>query len=107
MSNRFRAALTGCLLMAAATSAQQAAEPTVAAAMARMQAQDAAGAARILERETAREPANVQAWRVLGAAYQRIGDLDRALAANRTAHELTPAWAPTMYNIGVVYALKH
>ena len=45
-------------------------EPTMAAAAARMQAQDPAGAARILEAITAREPANGRAWRMLGIAYQ-------------------------------------
>jgi hypothetical protein len=90
-----------------AIAAQPAPEPTVAAAMARLQAQDPPGAARILESITAHDANNVQAWRVLGVAYQRAHDLDRALAANRRAHELTPEWPPTMYNIAVVYALKH
>jgi ribosomal protein L24E len=75
--------------------------------MARMQAQDPAGAARILEAVIAREPDNLQAWRVLGVAYQRANELDRALAANRKAHDLAPGWPPTMYNMAVVYALKH
>ena len=95
------------MLTAALAGAQPLPEPTVAAAMARLQAQDPPGAIRILDAVTTREPGNVQAWRVLGVACQRAGDLDRALAANRRAHELTPAWAPTMYTLGVVFALKH
>ena len=94
-------------VVAAALQPAPAPEPTVAAATARLQAQDPAGAVGILESIIAHDATNVQAWRVLGVAYQRAHDLDRALAANRRAHELTPAWPPTMYNIGVVYALKH
>jgi FG-GAP repeat protein/VCBS repeat protein len=107
MSNRFRTATAACVLAVAAARAQQPQEPTIAAATARLQAQDPAGAARMLEAITARDAANVQAWRVLGVAYQRANDLDRALAANRKAHELAPGWPPTMYNLGVVYALRH
>ena len=49
-------------------------DATVAAAAARLQAQDPAGAARILEAVTMREPANGRAWRMLGVAYQRTKD---------------------------------
>ena len=113
MSNRFRLALVACVAVGTGAYAQQpppqpqTPPPTVAAAMARLQAQDPAGAARLLEVVTAQEATNVQAWRVLAVAYQRANDLDRALAANREALELAPAWPPTMYNIGVDYALKH
>jgi len=106
VSNRIRLSLALITLAIAAAAAQQAPAPTVAAAMARLQAQDPAGAAQILEAITAREPGNVQAWRVLGVAYQRAKDLDRAIAANEKAHQLDPAWAPTMYNMGAAYALK-
>jgi len=102
----FRCMFVVYIVASAVPDAQSPAEATVAAATARLQAQDPAGAARILESITAREPTNLQAWRVLGVAYQRASDLERALAANRKAHELAPSWAPTMYNIGVVYAMK-
>src|SRR5437868_3463130 len=74
--------------------------------MARLQAQDPAGAARILEAVTAREPANGRAWRLLGVAYQRAKDLDRALAAYRRSLEIDPASPPSLYNMGATYALK-
>ena len=53
--------------------------------MARLQAQDPAGAARILEAVTAREPANTRAWRLLGVAYQRGKEIDKALTTYRKA----------------------
>lgn len=42
--------------------------PTLAAAQARMQAKDPAGAAKILEALTEREPKNGRAWRMLANA---------------------------------------
>jgi len=101
------AAIGTVLAHAPQTPAPGTPEPTLASGIARLQSQDPAGAARILEAVTAREPENVRAWRALGVAYQRARDLDRALAAHRTALELAPSWAPTMYNIGTAYALKH
>ena len=67
MSIRHLLTLTLVFLCAIATgAAQPPTEATVAAATARLQAQDPAGAARILEAVTAREPGNARAWRVLG-----------------------------------------
>ncbi len=106
MSNCIRLTFAIIASAIAAGAAQQPPQPTVAAATARLQAQDPAGAVQILEAITAREPENVQAWRVLGVAYQRARDLERAIAAHQKAHQLDPAWAPTMYNIGAAYALK-
>ena len=71
-----------------------------------MQAQDPAGAARILEAITAREPANGRAWRMLGVAYQRSKELDKALAAYRRALEIEPGAPQALYNMGTAYALK-
>jgi len=87
-------------------SAQSPAEPTMAAANARLQAQDPAGAARILETITAREPGNTRAWRLLGVAYQRAKQLDQALGAYRRALELEPNAPQVLYNLGTAYALK-
>lgn len=101
---------TLALLIAALTvtgTAQPPAESTVAAAAARLQAQDPAGAARILETVTAREPANLRAWRLLGVAYQSGKELDKALAAYRKALEIQPDAPQVLYNIGAAYALKH
>src|SRR5690349_11922202 len=50
-------------------------------ALASLQAGDAPGAIRILEGLTIREPANTEAWRLLGVAYLRRKELDAAQAA--------------------------
>ena len=97
-------ALVLCLVTAGAT--QPPVEPTIAAATARMQAQDPAGAARILEAITAREPSNGRAWRMLGMAYQGAKELDKALAAHRKALEIEPGAPQVLYNLGTAYALK-
>ena len=94
------------LLLVAASAAQSPFEPTLAAAAERMQAQDLAGAARILEAVTAREPANARAWRLLGVAYQRSKELDRALTAYRRALEIEPGSPQPLYHLGTAYALK-
>ena len=94
-------------LVILAAAAQPQPEPTLAAAAARLQAQDPAGAARLLESITAREPGNGRAWRLLGVAYQRGQDLDKALTAYRKALEIEPAAPQVLYNMGTAYALKH
>ena len=78
----------------------------MAAANARLQAQDPAGASRILEAVTAREPANGRAWRLLGIAYQRNKELDKALAAYRRDLEIEPGAPQTLYSMGAAFALK-
>jgi hypothetical protein len=80
--------------------------PGLPQAMARLQAQDPAGALAIAEQIVAREPGNARAWRVLGVAAKGTKDLDRAMAAFRKSLELEPANSTALYNIGVVYALK-
>jgi hypothetical protein len=85
---------------------QPSVEPTIAAAAARLQAQDPVGAARILEAVTAREPGNARAWRLLGVAYQTGKELDKALAAYRKALDIQPDAPQVFYNIGTAYALK-
>jgi hypothetical protein len=80
--------------------------PGLPQAMARLQAQDPAGALAIAEQIIAREPGNARAWRVLGVAAKGTKDLDRAMAAFRKSLELDHANSTALYNIGVVYALK-
>ena len=107
MSNRHLLTLTLLVLfLATAGAAQAPTEPTAAAAAARMQAQDPAGAARILEAVTAREPANARAWRLLGVAYQRSQEIDKALAAYRKSLEIEPGAPQLLYNLGTAFALK-
>jgi len=82
------------------------AEPTLAAAMARMQANDPAGAARILEEVTRREPSNGRAWRNLATAYQATKDYAKAIAACQRALDVEPAVPTPMYQLGILYALQ-
>jgi tetratricopeptide (TPR) repeat protein len=81
-------------------------EATLAAGVARLQANDNAGAAKILERVTHRDPHNGRAWRNLGLAYQNLKELDRALDAYHHALDVDPAVPTPLFNLAVVYALK-
>jgi hypothetical protein len=80
--------------------------PGIPQAMARLNAQDPAGALAIAEQIVAREPANARAWRVLGLAARGTKDLDRALTAFQRSLEIEPASPPGLYNTGAVYAVK-
>jgi len=94
-------------LIAALQASQPAPEPTIAAAMARLQANDAAGAVRMLEVIVKREPANGRAWRNLGVAYQTVKDYDQAIVAYQRALDVEPSVPSPLYQLGIVYALKH
>jgi hypothetical protein len=80
--------------------------PTIADAQARIQANDPAGAVKILETITAATPANAAAWQLLGTAYKQTKAFDRALGAYRKALDLPPPSPQALYSIGAVYALK-
>src|SRR5580765_5489923 len=97
-------ALVLCLITTG--TAQAPVEPTIAAAAARLQARDAAGAARMLEAITAREPSNWRAWRMLGTAYRGANEIDKALAAYRKALGIEPDAPQVLYDIGAAYAMK-
>lgn len=102
--------LTGAIvfsLLAASAAGQPAAPSTLAAGMARLQAQDPEGAARILEQVTAKEPDNARAWRTLGVAYQRAKAIDKAIAAYCRALAIDPSSPATLYNLGTASALRH
>jgi hypothetical protein len=93
---------TGC-----SSKAKPAAEEaTLPAAMARLAANDNAGAARILEQVTAHEPQNGRAWRNLALVCQNLKQWDRAIAANQRALEVEPAVPTPLFSLGVVYAMK-
>jgi FG-GAP-like repeat/FG-GAP repeat/Tetratricopeptide repeat len=98
-----RLALAVVLLLQSAATAP---EPTIAAAAARLQANDPAGAARILEVIIGREPANGRAWRNLCVAYQGTQAYDKAIAACQRALDVEPAVPTPMYQLGLIYALK-
>ena len=103
MQRLFLVALLCLTLQAAQAPPPQA---TLGAAIARMQANDPAGAAQILEDVTKREPANGRAWRNLGLAYQTLKNLDKAAAAYQRALDVDAAVPTPLYNLGIVYALK-
>jgi hypothetical protein len=72
----------------------------------RIQAQDPAGAAKILEAVTTREPQNARAWRLLGVALQQSKQFDRAIEAYLKAIAIQPD-PTTTYNLGTAYARKN
>jgi hypothetical protein len=81
-------------------------EPTLAAGVARLQANDNHGAAKILEQVTAHEPRNGRAWRNLALAYQNLKDWDRAISADQHALDVDPSVPTPLFNLGVLYAQK-
>lgn len=83
----------------------QDAPPGIPEAM-RIQAQDPAGAAKILEGVTVREPGNARAWRLLGVALQQSKQYDKAIEAYLKAVAIQPDPTAT-YNIGTAYARKN
>lgn len=85
---------------------QPTSEPSLPAAIARMQANDFTGAAAILDEVTKREPANARAWRNLGLANQRLKKYDEAVAAYLASLKVEPQSAVAAYNLGCAYAQK-
>jgi hypothetical protein len=81
-------------------------ELTAADGFARLQAKDNAGAAKILEEVTKREPQNERAWRYLGVAYENLKDWDRAIQAYQHALQVSPESPAALFNLGEVYAQK-
>ena len=82
------------------------APPGIPQAIARIQAQDFAGALKIAEDVVKREPGNARAWRVLGTAAKGAKDLDRATAAFQKALDIEPANPANTYNMGAMAAVK-
>lgn len=94
------------LVHGASRAAAQDPPPTLAAASARLQANDAAGAAAILVALTEREPRNGPAWRSLARAYQMLKDYDGAAGALSCSLEVDPQDPTPLYALGVVRALQ-
>ncbi len=94
------------LLAQAPTPSAQEPKPRLEDAQARLQANDAAGAVRILEALVREDPGNARAWRNLGQAARVQGDLERAVAAWQRALELDPSLVQPLYSLGVVEALR-
>ena len=80
--------------------------PEVQKAFGLLQSGDAAGAVKVLEEFTQREPNNVRAVRLLGAALIQAKEYDKALPVLKHSLELEPNSPNALYNTGVVYALK-
>ena len=97
------------MLVSVACSSQPAPstpEPTLAAAVARLQANDSEGASKILEQVTTREPQNGRAWRNLALAYQNLKQWDHAISADRRALEVDGSVPAPLFHLGVLYAQK-
>ena len=75
-------------------------------ALAKVGAGDFAGAAKILEGVTAREPKNVLAWRYLGFACLKVKDYARARSSYEKVLALAPGTPQAFYNLGVIAALQ-
>jgi len=96
-----------CLTIQSAPPPQPPQPPTMAAAQARLAANDTAGAITILEALVAATPASVPAWTLLGSTRQQAKDYDNAIAAFRKVAELRPQAAPQMhFNVAAAYAGK-
>jgi TPR repeat/FG-GAP repeat/FG-GAP-like repeat len=102
------------VLLAAATPgagpaavAASAPGPTLNAALAQLQAGDAAGAAQALRVITIRQPRSAPAWRALGTAEQQLHNYDQAIAAYQRALQIEPDSPRVYYRIGTAYAAKH
>ncbi len=79
---------------------------TLANAVGAFQSGDAAGAAKMLEAITEREPKNARAWGLLGTAYKSQKQWDKAAGAYRQALKADPTLVNPLYNLAAVYALK-
>ncbi|HKF43283.1 MAG TPA: tetratricopeptide repeat protein, partial [Thermoanaerobaculia bacterium] len=72
----------------------------------KLQSGDPAGAVKILEALTQREPGNAEAWRLLGVANLRLKNLDPAESAFRKALQLDPNLYLAMYGLAGVAARR-
>ena len=77
------------------------------AALSRLQAGDASGAATKLRKLTASEPGNVRAWRALANASGQLHEYAQAEAAYHQVLQLAPDSARDMYALGSAYAAQH
>lgn len=81
-------------------------ESPLQAAMALLKADDATGAANILEEVTRREPGNGPAWRYLGSAQLKRKNLDRSAEAFQQALKVEPQIPSPMFQLAIISALK-
>lgn len=64
-----------------------------------------AEAAKLLEERVALSPRNPMIWNDLGNQYAAAGELDKALAALKRAHQVDPEYPLPLYNLGL-YTLE-
>ncbi|HEY5380908.1 MAG TPA: tetratricopeptide repeat protein [Acidobacteriaceae bacterium] len=57
-------------------------------------------ACEVFERRVALSPDNPMIWNDLGNEYAAAGEMDKALAALKRAHEVFPAYPLPLYNLG-------
>ncbi|HKS76371.1 MAG TPA: FG-GAP-like repeat-containing protein [Terriglobales bacterium] len=94
------------LAMACTTRGKSAPQLTLKDAMARLQANDLAGAATILEQVTKSEPKNGRAWRTLGLVELKRKNLDAAAVAFQHALDVDPAVPTPMFQLAILSAVK-
>ena len=96
----------GAMVVAAWGLRAQEAAPSLPAAVQRMQANDPAGAEKILLGVLEQEPANGRAWRMLSQARRGQKNFDGAIEAARRALEAEPANVSPLYTLASLHAGK-
>lgn len=96
----------GAMVVAAWGLRAQEAAPSLPAAVQRMQANDPAGAEKILLEVLQKEPENSRAWRMLSQARSGQKNFDGAIEAARRALETDPANVSPLYTLASLHASK-
>ena len=77
--------------------------PTYAEAKAKIEAEDYAGALPLLDKITADEPQNADAWNLHGFANRKLGNMDMAAASYTAALKLNPGHLGALEYQGEMY----
>ena len=97
--------MLSCVIAAEpATTPEVAQADQLSKAAALMQSGDITGEIRILQSAVTRDPANAQAWGMLGVAYQGTKHFEQALASFEKVLLLKPDSAKAMYAVGALHA---
>jgi len=105
--NTLRSIAVSLLFVTTALAQQPTATPGLAEAFAKLQAKDAPAAVAILEPLIAREPANVRALRLLGAAYIATRKYDEALTMLEKSLAIEPDFPAALYNMAAAHARRN
>jgi len=95
-----------CILSAAQVAVPAPESALLQEAQQRLQSNDAAGAAKILQTVTKSEPNNGRAWRMLGFAELRLKSFDAASAAYQHSLEVEPNVPTALFQLGVIAAAQ-